>query len=152
MTRGLARHFTAVTFSAALEARTRLARLFTVTIDWAGLNTSLASCAVLLAVSLAVLVTHEVCCTVLLTFPTVAVLVALFFSSDYHLLAATKLWSKWSGKYDYNNIIIYIYIYATVRFSWCFAIEENSSGWRVSVAPGITLAIHLGHAIHKLIL
>lgn len=111
MARGLTRHVTVVTFSAALEARTRLARLFTVTIDRAGLNASIASCALLMAVSLAVLVTHKDCCTVLQTVTTVAVLIALFFSSDYHLLATTKLWVNNEAE---NTIIT---IYATVRFS-----------------------------------
>jgi len=45
----------------------------------------------LAAVALAVLVTPEVCCTVLLTLAAVAILIALLFGSDYHLLASTQL-------------------------------------------------------------
>lgn len=90
----MASHVTAVSLSAALEAMAGLARLLTVAIDGARLNTSLASCALLIAVTLAVLVTPEVCCAVLLTASTVAVLITQFFSSDYHLLTSTQLWDK----------------------------------------------------------
>lgn len=104
----MASHVTAMTLSAALEAIAGLARLLTVAIDGARLNTSLASCAILIAVTLAVLVTPEVCCAVLLTVATVTVLITLFFSSDYHLLASTQLWDK-------DKAEIYYYHIPTVR-------------------------------------
>jgi len=47
-----------------------------------------------MAVTLAVLVTPEVCCTVLLTIATAAVLIALLLGSDYHLFASTQLRDK----------------------------------------------------------
>ena len=82
-----------------------MADLLAVSIDRTRLNTFLASFAVLMTVALAVLVTHEVCCTVLLTVATVAVLIALLFGSDCHLLASAQLWVK-------NNVKISI----TVNF------------------------------------
>jgi len=66
----------------------------TFAINGAGLVTSLGSCALLTAVTLAVLVAPQVCCTVLLTIATVAVLIALLFGSDYHLFASAQLSDK----------------------------------------------------------
>ena len=90
----LASRITFLTDCATLVALAWVAHLSTVTINRAGLVASLASCALLAAVTLAVLVTPEVCCAVLLTVATAAVLIALLFGSDYHLLASTQLSDK----------------------------------------------------------
>lgn len=93
----LASHVTVLTYCATLEALARVAHLLTFAINGAGLVASLASRALLMAIALAVLVTPEICCTVLLTIATAAILIALLFSSDYHLLASTQLCDKKSG-------------------------------------------------------
>lgn len=90
----LACHVTVLTNCATLVALAWIARLLTFAINGAGLVTSLTSCALLTAVTLAVLVTPEVCCTVLLTIATAAVLIALLLGSDYHLFASTQLRDK----------------------------------------------------------
>lgn len=87
-------HVAVLTNCATLIALTRVAHLSTVAINRTGLVASLACGALLAAVALAVLVTPEVCCTVLLTLADVAILIALLFGSDYHLLASTQLCDK----------------------------------------------------------
>ena len=103
----MASHVTVLTYCATLEALAGVAPLLTFAIDGAGLVASLASCALLMAVPLAVLVTPEVCCTVLLTIATAAILIALLFSSDYHLRASTQLCDKKSGNIAKGGMIKY---------------------------------------------
>jgi len=89
----------------------------TFAINGAGLVTSLASCALLTTVTLAVLVTPEFCCTVLLTIATAAVLIALLLGSDYHLFASTQLFAgllftvtvhQWTGAEKWQAALLTI--------------------------------------------
>ena len=64
----------------------------TSSVDGARLLTSLTCGAMLKASPLAFLITSKFWCTVLMAASTVAVLVALFFSADYHPLGPFQLW------------------------------------------------------------
>lgn len=105
----LASRVTILSNCATLVALAWVTHLSTVTINRTGLVAFLASCALLAAVTLAVLVTPEVCCTILLTVATAAVLIALLFGSDYHLLASTQLSDKKQSGNIANGGMIWYY-------------------------------------------